>query len=355
MSDQAQRTEKATPRRLEKARREGRFAVSRELVSAVQFAVFAACLSWGVRDWFYAWRRLAVAAFSNRWQTQPSIVSAMELYREYVLDGLAPLAAPACLVLAAATATQLSMTRFGLAFARVAPDPARLNGFNRLAELPKQAFPAFGQTVAVLVILALAIRTIVTEHVDILFRLPFATVPAVARITGSTVLSLLWKAAGLFLLLGFVDLARQRRRFSRQMRMTKHEVREEAKEAEGNPHIKQRIRRLQRDLARRHMLKDVPAATAVIVNPTHYAVALKYALDAPGAPVVVAKGRNYIARRIRELAQQHEVPIVEHPPLAQALYKSVEVGQEIPAHLYRAVAEILAYIFRLMKTRPKGF
>jgi flagellar biosynthetic protein FlhB len=279
----------------------------------------------------------------------------MELYREYVLDGLAPLAAPACLVLAAATATQLGMTRFGLAFARVAPDPARLNGFNRLAELPKQAFPAFGQTVAVLVILALAIRTIVTEHVDILFRLPFATVPAVARITGSTVLSLLWKAAGLFLLLGFVDFARQRRRFSRQMRMTKHEVREEAKEAEGNPHIKQRIRRLQRDLARRHMLKDVPAATAVIVNPTHYAVALKYALDAPGAPVVVAKGRNYIARRIRELAQQHEVPIVEHPPLAQALYKSVEVGQEIPAHLYRAVAEILAYIFRLMKTRPKGF
>src|SRR6516164_5492068 len=114
MADQAQRTEKPTPRRLEKARREGRFAVSRELVSAVQFAVFAACLSWGVRDWFYSWRRIAVAAFSNRWQTQPSVASAMELYREYVLDGLAPLAAPACLVLAAAATTQLSMTRFGL-------------------------------------------------------------------------------------------------------------------------------------------------------------------------------------------------------------------------------------------------
>jgi flagellar biosynthetic protein FlhB len=355
MTDQAQRTEKPTPRRLEKARREGRFAVSRELTSAVQFAAFAACLSWGVRDWFYAWRRLAVGAFSQQSQVPPSVASMTELYRQYVLDGLAPLAVPACLVLAAATATQLVMTRFGFAFSRVAPDAARLNGFTRLAELPKQALPILGQTVAVLVILALAIRTIVTDHVDILFRLPFATVPAVARITGGTVLSLLWKAAGLFLLLGIIDLARQRRRFGRQMRMTKQEVREEAKESEGNPQIKQRIRRLQRDLARRHMLKDVPAATAVIVNPTHYAVALKYALDSPGAPLAVAKGRNYIARRIRELAQQHEVPIVEHPPLAQALYKSAEVGQEIPAHLYRAVAEILAYIFRLMKSRPKGF
>src|SRR5215472_14175526 len=98
MADQAQRTEKATPRRLEKARREGRFAVSRELVSAVQFAAFAACLSWGARDWFYAWRRLAVAAFSQQGQVNPSIASTTELYRQYVLDGLAPLAVPACLV-----------------------------------------------------------------------------------------------------------------------------------------------------------------------------------------------------------------------------------------------------------------
>jgi flagellar biosynthesis protein FlhB len=98
-------------------------------------------------------------------------------------------------------------------------------------------------------------------------------------------------------------------------------------------------------------MKEVPKATAVIVNPTHYAVAIKYSVDTPGAPRVVAKGKNYLAARIRKLAIEHQIPIIENPPLAQALYKSVDVGQEIPSHLYRAVAEILAYIYRLMGGR----
>jgi flagellar biosynthetic protein FlhB len=101
-------------------------------------------------------------------------------------------------------------------------------------------------------------------------------------------------------------------------------------------------------------MKAVPKATAVIVNPTHYAVAIRYSIESKGAPTVVAKGRNYLARRIREIATEHNVPIVENQPLAQALYKSAEVGQEIPAHLYRAVAEILAYIYRLMNGRLPG-
>jgi flagellar biosynthesis protein FlhB len=135
--------------------------------------------------------------------------------------------------------------------------------------------------------------------------------------------------------------------------MTKQEVRDEAKETEGNPQIKGRIRRIQRDLARRSMMKEVAKATAVIVNPTHYAVAILYEMESMAAPRVLAKGKNYLARRIRELALEHAVPIIENQPLAQALYKSVEVGQEIPAHLYRAVAEVLAYIFKLMHPRKK--
>jgi flagellar biosynthetic protein FlhB len=99
------------------------------------------------------------------------------------------------------------------------------------------------------------------------------------------------------------------------------------------------------------MMKDISKATAVIVNPTHYAVAIRYEMDSMAAPMVLAKGRNYLARRIREIAMDHQVPIIENQPLAQALYKSAEVGQEIPAHLYRAVAEVLAYIFKLMNPR----
>ena len=136
--------------------------------------------------------------------------------------------------------------------------------------------------------------------------------------------------------------------------MSRQEIRDELKEQEGNPQMKARVRRLQRDRARRQMMKEVPKATAVVVNPTHYAVALRYEMDGMTAPLVVAKGRNYLARRIREKAVEHQVPIVENPPLAQALYQSVEVGQEIPPHLYRAVAEILAYIFKLMNGRLPG-
>jgi len=150
---------------------------------------------------------------------------------------------------------------------------------------------------------------------------------------------------------GLVDLFRQKRRFMKQMRMTKHEIRDELKETEGNPQIKARVRRLQRDLRRRKMINEVATATAVIVSPTHYAVAIRYRHETMSTPVVVAKGRSYLALRIRQRAIQYEVPLIENPPLAQALYKSVKVGQEIPANFYRAIAEILAYVYRLMGTQ----
>jgi flagellar biosynthetic protein FlhB len=151
-----------------------------------------------------------------------------------------------------------------------------------------------------------------------------------------------------------VDLWRQSRKHAAELRMSRQEIRDELKEAEGNPQTKARIRRIQRDLLRRKMMSQVPTATAVVVNPTHYAVALRYDMHAPGAPVVVAKGKNYLALRIKQKAIEHQVPIVENPPLAQSLYKSVQVGQEIPPALYRAVAEVLAYIYRVLNGRLPG-
>jgi flagellar biosynthetic protein FlhB len=161
----------------------------------------------------------------------------------------------------------------------------------------------------------------------------------------------MWKAAAVFLVFGLIDLFRQKRKFNKDLRMSKHEVKQESKENEGSPLIKGKIRRLQRDLARRRMMQNVATATAVIVNPTHYAIALRYDHETMATPMVVAKGKNYLALRIRQRALEHNIPLVENPPLAQALYKSVDVGKEIPAHLYRAVAEVLAYIYRLTRTR----
>jgi flagellar biosynthetic protein FlhB len=168
---------------------------------------------------------------------------------------------------------------------------------------------------------------------------------------GNSILTLLWRAAGLFIVFGLVNLVRQQRQYEGDLKMSRQELKDEAKDTEGSPQIKARIRRLQFALRRRSMMKDVPKATAVIVNPTHYAVAIRYEMETMSAPVVVAKGKHYIAARIRKIAMENQVPIIENPPLAQALYKAAEVGQEIPAHLYRAVAEILAYVYKLMKGR----
>jgi flagellar biosynthetic protein FlhB len=147
--------------------------------------------------------------------------------------------------------------------------------------------------------------------------------------------------------LAVLDYAYQRWEYNQSIRMTKQEVKEESKQTEGDPQIRMRIRSLQRENARRRMMDSVPEADVVITNPTHYAVALKYDVDTMAAPKVVAKGQNLIAQKIKEIARENGVPTVENKPLAQALFKSVEIGHDIPEDLYRAVAEVLAYVFRL--------
>ena len=137
------------------------------------------------------------------------------------------------------------------------------------------------------------------------------------------------------------------------MRMSKQEVKEEHKQSEGDPMVRARLRQIRMERARKRMMAAVPTASVVVTNPTHVAVALKYDLGGLGAPKVVAKGAELIAQRIREIAREHDVPIIENPPLARALYGSVEVDQEIPAEHYKAVAQIIGYVFRLQgKLKP---
>jgi flagellar biosynthetic protein FlhB len=239
----------------------------------------------------------------------------------------------------------------GLATKRLAPDLKRLDPIRRMRELPRQNLALLRQAVLLLPLFALAVWQVAKDNLESLLTLPFQSVAPGLRQVAQSIQGLLWKAAAVFLALGILDYWRQRRQYMRDLSMSKQEVREEIKETEGNPQIRARIRRLRRDLLRRQMMREVSKATAVVVNPTHFAVALRYQVDTMAAPRVVAKGKNYLALRIRQLAVHHQVPVVENPPLAQALYKSAEVGQEIPAHLYRAVAEVLAYIYRLMGGR----
>lgn len=168
------------------------------------------------------------------------------------------------------------------------------------------------------------------------------------------VIRLLLTVLVLVVVLAAADYAYARFSFMRMMRMTKQEVKEEFKQAEGDPKIKAKLRQIRVQRARQRMMANVPKASVVITNPTHYAVALMYELGESGAPKVVAKGTDLVALRIREIAEEHDVPIVENPPLARALYATVEVEQEVPPEHYKAVAEIISYVFRLKgKIRPQ--
>ena len=351
MADKSQQTEKPTPRRLEKAREEGRFPAAKELVSGLQFLAFVMVLSWGAGAWVVRVRRLIRMLVERAFRSELTPASVLALARTAVESVILPLILAGAGLVVLSLGVRLATTRMGLSWKGLTPDFARLNGFARLKDLPRQNLPSMLQAVIMLPLAGMTVYTMGKQNLAAYLALPFQGLEAGARNITESLLGLLWKAAMAFLAFGAVDMFRQHRRYLKDLRMSKQEIRDEHKEVEGNQQVKARIRRLQRDVLRRRMMQEVPKATAVIVNPTHFAVALKYDLDSMAAPRVVAKGKNYLALRIREKAIANEVPIIENPPLAQALYKSVEVGQEIPPHLYRAVAEILAYIYRLMNGR----
>jgi flagellar biosynthetic protein FlhB len=354
MADRGQQTEQPTQRRLERARKEGRFPSSREFPAAVQFLAFVALLAGCTAAWFGGAKLMMRTLLG--WAFRPGFsISGLEgVVRMVSIRFLAPMLAAGVLLLLVTLACQLAITKLGFSFGRMAPDFARLNPVTRLGELPRQNLPLLLQAVVLLPVFGYAVYAVVKQNLTAYMALPLMSLEAGLACVGASLNGLLWKAGMILMVFGAVDLAREKFKYMREMRMTKQEVREEYKEVEGNPQTKMRIRRLQRDLSRRRMMQDVPKATAVIVNPTHFAVAIRYQMESMAAPKVVAKGRNYLAQRIRQLAVENQVPVVENPPLARSLYKSVEVGQEIPAHLFRAVAEILAYIYRLMNGRLPG-
>ncbi len=353
MADQDQRTEQPTQQRLKKARDDGRFAASRELVAAVQFSVFAALLTGTAASWWphvrQAGRELLLLPFGMELSRQ----AVQEVMTGRVLPLCAGLAAAGALMLGAGLLTQLTVTGFGLASSKLTPDLSRLNPITNLKELPRRNRSALMEAVLLLPVMLLISWAVISERIGEFLRLPLLSLESGVRVVGGALSELIWNAAGALIVWGAVDLFRQKRRYMKDLRMTKQEIREEYKQNEGNPEIKMKIRRLRREMLRRRMMTEVPKATAVVVNPTHFAVALRYDMQSMSAPKVVAKGKNFLALRIREKALAHQVPVIENPPLAQALYKQVEVGQEIPAQLYRAVAEVLAYVFRLMNGGPQ--
>jgi len=350
MADQ-QKTEQPTQRRMKKAREDGNFPTARVFVNALQFLVFVTLLhSWGPA-WIQSLRSSMASLLQHALDPRMSTSEVVGLGIDLLKHMMIPMATLGGTMIAITLAIQFGVTRMGLSLKKLTPDFKRLDPLGHIKEMPKQNLPALLQAAVMIPAFGIAVYYLVTDNFQTYLSLPLRSVPDGAVIVAGSIQTLLWKASLVFIIFGAVDLLRQKRRYSNDLKMSKQDIRDEFKEVEGNPVIKQRIRRIRRDMARRRMMHEVPTATAVIVNPTHYAVALKYSMDSKGAPRVVAKGKNYLALRIRQKAVENQVPLIENPPLAQALYKSVEVGQEIPAEFYKAVAEVLAYIFKLMNGR----
>ena len=350
----SQHTEKPTQRRVDRARKEGNFPSSREFISSIQFLGFVSILVTFGGTFLIRMARAMRGLLARAFSTEITPTELVAMVHQVGLPLFLPLIFAGAALVLLVIGAQLATTKLGISVSKLTPDFKRLNPLSRIKNLPGQNVPMVLQALLLLPLVTLVVYYEVTENLGSFLELPWMGAQVAVMRIGAVISTLLWRAAGLFLVAGFIDLAWQRHRYTNQLKMSKQELRDEAKETEGNPQLKMRVRRLQRDLLRRQMMKEVPKATAVIVNPTHYAIAIKYSVDAVGAPRVLAKGKNYLAARIRKKAIEHQIPIVENPPLAQALYKSVDVGQEIPAHLYRAVAEILAYIYRLMNGRLPG-
>ena len=232
------------------------------------------------------------------------------------------------------------------------PQMSRINpisGFQRILSM-RGLFEAVKSIFKIGLIGYIVYRTIVSGLVDVV-SLVDADKSNIAALFVSTVgrigFQVFLRAALALLFLSIFDFLYQRWQHEQDIRMTREEIREEMKRTEGDPEIRRRIRRVQRELSQARMMKAIPEADAVITNPVHLAVAIKYDYEVMDSPYVVAKGERKIARQIREIAEEHGVPIVENPPLAQALYKNVEVGEVIPMEFYQAIAEVLAYVHEL--------
>ena len=349
MSDD--RTEKPTGRRLKKARKKGQVARSRDLGAAISLLAAVMVLGWTGTTMAQTLSGEVRRALLRMGETPlvdigPKEVSMLALQAAATLGVVCGPVALATVI--AVIAVQAAQGGLLLATEALTFDLNRLNpatGLRRLGltQGGLDTVKAVAISTAVIVLAWQGITAVIATSSG-LARLA----PLTAAATGwNDSLALLRQLSILLLVFAVADYGLQRWRFTKSVRMTKQEVRDDTRLTEGSPEVKARLKRLQRDLLRRRMLSAVPKATVVITNPTEFAVALEYRRDVMAAPRVIAKGKGVLAVKIRELALAAGVPIVENVPLAQALYRGVEVGDSIPGELFGAVAEVLAYLIRL--------
>ncbi len=344
-----ERTEKATPKRRRDARKKGQVAQSRELPS-VMILMTALGFFYFAGSWIFGSFLQVIGGVYGHLDTlrldAVSEVNAfsVEIFKKVLLI-LIPFFVP---ILIAGMAGNIGQIGFEIHGEPMRPKLTRLNpiaGLKKLVSL-RSMVELVKSVIKILFIGGIAFG-IVKNEITAMPALMQQEVVEILLFIGRVAFKIFFFVCLALIVLAFFDYVYQRWQYEQSLKMTKQEVKDERKQIEGDPKVKGRIRRVQLELARRRMMEAVPEADVVITNPVHLALALKFDAAKMIAPTIVAKGSGYVAERIKEIARIHQVPIIENKPLAQALHKMVEIGEFIPVELYRAVAEVLAYVYRL--------
>lgn len=349
-----ERTEPASSRRLEQAREEGQVPHSREL-SAFLVMMTAAGVMWFMGGWFF--QRLALItrrglSLDGTLAQHPGMIG--QRFAELSVDAMLTLAPLLVALLVAALISPLLLNAWVFAPKALMPNLSRMNPLQGLGRIVSwQGLVELAKGIAKALLVGGVAVWVLWRDLDGLLALLGQPLEAGLVDAGQMILFSFVVTVAAMALIVAIDVPFQLWQYHDKLKMTKQEVRQEGKEMEGNPEVKGRIRTLQRDAARRRMMAAVPGADVIVTNPTHFAVALAYTAGMR-APKVLAKGRGELAMKIREIGAGKGVPLLEAPPLARALYRWAEVGDEIPNRLYAAVAEVLAYVYQLDRYRQTG-
>jgi len=344
----AERTEQPTPRRLEKARAKGQVPQSEELTSIVTILVLVAAIALlrsNLMQWMQAEVRDGMSCRSSVFADTQTFLGFVNTKILSVLLVMTPMLAA---ITVASVATCIGVGGLNFAPSAIEFKFDQLNpvsGFGRLVN--GRSLVRLVTSILKLILVALIAWNYLWDKLPVLASLRWAWSGQMLAAIAQIILGLMIRIGIALLVVGLADVFYQKWKYTHDLKMTRQEVKQERKESEGSPEVKGRIRRIQYETAARRMLQEVPKATVVLVNPTHVAVALRYEAKAMDAPVMLAKGADELAERIREIARAYGVPIVSRPELARTIYATVKPGQPIPENLYVAVAEVLALIYRL--------
>ena len=350
----AEKTEEPTAKKLDDARKEGQVAKSQEVATA--FSLLALFLLLRFIYPFMATNFQGI--FSRVYNNIPNVARTYDgrLPVNYINSMLVNAILTMLLVSAPfliagfiiAFLSDLVQVGFKPTAKPLQPKLSKLNPISGMKKIfsARKLFE-LGKSLLKLAVMAIVIYSFFTGRTESLFLLYDMPLSQAIGLMGNLIISLGLRIAAAYMVIAFIDLIYQRRKFRKDMMMTKKEVKDEFKNSEGDPQVKGAQKRRMMEASRRRMMQQLPQADVVITNPTHYAVAIKYDAEEADAPIVVAKGADYLAQKIKEIAKENDVEIVENKPLARMLYANVEIGEMVPPELYKAVAEVLAYVYHL--------